>query len=396
MDSSAVLTRLLLIALIAFPSIARPQVSEDRLRIEGIVGGDNVVVMLNARARSAAGACTDSIVRSTGDVALGKGCDWEVAIFSAHNAMALESVSTGTGTAGSVHKVTLQPIIKVPVTVWVVDRAAWARAHDEMNNANLLYKRNKVGVQFVPTYRDISGANFAPVNQGMGIGANGRRECKVALVKGSSFHTHKTLNVYYVNSDDAGDVTGRNCAITQTPPEGECPPKRAEKGDGNITYIGSSDVDLAVLAHELGHALGLRPGTCGGHTIDAEDKPLPGFRLNNIMAGLSSLRDHFSLGQIYRMNTQSDEWGGTMLIGNGLRSGPERQCPPLAPPSTTCPALHTDWPGRPPLDIPSLTLEQRRKLLAARYEELEEQARNDPRFEMKSTKAQFIKRYELP
>ena len=38
--------------------------------------------------------------------------------------------------------------------------------------------------------------------------------------------------------------------------------------------------------------------------------------------GCSPPREHFSLGQAFRMNTQADEWGGTMLIANGLRPGP--------------------------------------------------------------------------
>ena len=37
------------------------------------------------------------------------------------------------------------------------------------------------------------------------------------------------------------------------------------KGDANITFIGGN-ANLATLAHEIGHAFGLRPGDQGGHT----------------------------------------------------------------------------------------------------------------------------------
>jgi hypothetical protein len=43
------------------------------------------------------------------------------------------------------------------------------------------------------------------------------------------------------------------------------------------------------------------------------------------------------------MNTHTDQWGGSMLIKNGLRPDPGRPCPPLAV-SRTCPALKTAWP----------------------------------------------------
>src|SRR5262249_22766238 len=38
----------------------------------------------------------------------------------------------------------------------------------------------------------------------------------------------------------------------------------------------------------------------------------------------------------------ADEWGGTMLIANGLRPGPGRACPPLST-SDICPPLSLAW-----------------------------------------------------
>ena len=108
------------------------------------------------------------------------------------------------------------------------------------------------------------------------------------------------------------------------------------KGDANVTFIGGN-ANLATLAHEIGHAFGLRPGDQGGHTNN-----LQGFDENNVMwGGGSQARSHFSLGQAFRMNTQADEWGGTMLIANGLRPGPRRACPPQTT-SDICPPLALD------------------------------------------------------
>ena len=108
-------------------------------------------------------------------------------------------------------------------------------------------------------------------------------------------------------------------------------------GNGNINRIGTT-ANIASLTHEIGHAFGLRPADSGGHT-----NALPGFGSNNIMQGGGlPTRDHFSLGQAFRMNTHSDAFGGTMLIQNGLRPGPGRTCLPLTT-NSMCPALNLDW-----------------------------------------------------
>lgn len=363
MTSRAFLSSLLLIGLTACASAGTPQPAEDRLGIEGIGSGD-VAVMIDAR-------------------------NSEIAVFSSRHAMLLETpVSTWSDKPGDVHSVRLQPVIQVPVTVWIADSAAAARAVDEMNNANLLYMKNKVGLQFVPTYRDVSGNPHAVVAIGKGIGVlpTGSRECRVEAVKENGFHTPKTLNVYYVSGNvAAGPFTGRNCAITRTPDE--CPGTRFRKGDANVTYIGSQG-NLATLAHELAHAFGLRPAPCGGHTDG-----VAGFGPDNIMQGAGSpLRSHFSLGQVFRMNVHKDIWGGTMLIENGLRAGPGRECP-TDKASDTCPALELDLPGRTPLPIALASRETLRRMLETRYAELEEQARKNPKFAMKSGKDAFVARY---
>lgn len=343
MGAKAVLHPLLLIALIACPSTVWSQVPQDRLKIQGIVGGDKVVVLGDARKSSGAGGCAnDLVIRSTGNTALpnllsSAGCNSEIAIFAANNAMLLDSpVNTWTDNPGDVHTASLQPIIKVPVSVWIANTAAAAatetRARKDVARAIALYKRNKVGVQFVPTFTPVSGAAVATINDSVAHTPDDDIECKdVPGVQSSGFYTANTLNVYYVTLD----ITGRNCAIKQTPTN--CPGTDFEKGDGNITYIGTK-ANRASLAHEFGHAFGLRPGPCGGHT-----NAVPGFGPKNIMwAEGDRNRDQFTLGQVFRMNTHRDKWGGTMLINNGLRAGPGRRCPPLTS-NATCPALKKDW-----------------------------------------------------
>jgi hypothetical protein len=334
MGVDSVVLRLVLTGLVASSAIA-----EDRLKIEGIADGDNVVVMMDARKGPGMGGCgNDQISRSTGDSVLGnlrspERCNSEIAILSANNAMLLEtSVTTWTNEAEDVHTSRLKPIIDVPVIVWIANRADVDKAVDHMARANLLYERNKVGVRFKPTYKNVSGDRDAVriINAGIGHSDDGEYECQdIRGLRESPFYIAKTLNVYYVKRT----ITGRNCAIKS--------PVGMARGDGNITYIGTLS-NRATLAHEFGHAFGLRPADLGGHT-NPGDEHLPGFGPDNIMTGGGlSARKHFSAGQVFRMNTHADRWGGTMLIDNGLRSGPGRKCPPLTE-NAKCPALSADW-----------------------------------------------------
>ena len=320
--------------------VASPSIADDRLQIQGIVGGDNVVVMMDARTGPDEGDCTnDRIKRSTGDTSLGNvrsrgRCNSQIAILSANNAMLLEAPirKRWTDATGEIHTVTLEPIIDVPVSVWIVNDADARAAVNDMARANLLFDRNKVGVQFVPTFKNKSGDPNAVriINAGIHVTDDEEYQCKdLSGLRRSAFFTPKTLNVYYVKQI----MTGKNCAIKKL--------DGLPRGDGNITYIGTLG-NRATLAHEFGHAFGLRPGELGGHTNPDGDH-LPGFGPDNIMTGEGSTdRKHFSLGQVFRMNTHVDRWGGTMLIKNGFRRGPGRECPPLAE-NKNCPALRTDW-----------------------------------------------------
>jgi hypothetical protein len=309
----------------------------DQLRIENILGGDSVVVMMASRGP---GGCRNGqVLRTTGNLPVGNvlaaaGCNSEIAVFAEQNAMTLITpVTTWTDSDGDVNTVTMQPIIDVPVSVWLARTGEDApaetreRALVEVANANFIYRRNKVGVHFVATVHDVSDDATAKIGNSCNT---------IGAIRDSVWYTPKTLNIYYVNDVISPpelfplptNVPGLNCDRFG---DGKI------KGDANITFIGKS-ADLATLAHEIGHAFGLRPGNAGGHT-----NGLWGFDERNVMWGHGGAqRDRFTLGQVFRMNTQVDEWGGSMLIANGLRPGPGRACPPQFN-SDRCPPLALDW-----------------------------------------------------
>src|SRR5216683_972520 len=115
--------------------------ADDYLKIENIVGGDNVVVLMDTRV-SAAGTwwCSnDEVLRTTGDLAVGTrvasgGCNSEIAVFAAGNAMAL-SFPGWTNSDGDIHTITMKPIIDLPVSIWIANAAAEGRSTLDVANA---------------------------------------------------------------------------------------------------------------------------------------------------------------------------------------------------------------------------------------------------------------------
>jgi len=317
----------------------------DKLQFQGIASGDDAVVMMDARTQAQCRQGTppdpDWTFRSTGETLLPNllspgSCNSEIAIFSKKHAMKWETGVPWTNNLGEVHAVTLDPLIDVPVNIWVANQsagvAALASAH--MNRATNLYQDNMVGVRFVPTVHPVPGSAEATINAGVGMDASGDLVCQaLAPIRASAFYTSGALNVYYVNEG----FTGRNCAILQTPHS--CPGSTFAAGDANITFVGTTANDTT-LAHEIGHAFGLRPAICGGHA----DSFGGSFGHDNLMwTGSADPRSTFSLGQVFRMNTHADQWGGTMLIQNGQRPAPGRPCRPQDA-SALCPLLDAPWP----------------------------------------------------
>jgi hypothetical protein len=320
-----------------------PGLQEDTLKVEGLGAGQSVLVLMDARTGVSPGGCeNDRVFASGAQSGLGNllasaGCVSEIAIFSENHAMHLGDVTAWTNQPGDLHTVKLKDPILVPVSVWVPDDATATLAEKHMERAKELYRKNRVGVRFEATIRklpDIASDAIDIVSAGVTTAGGLKCQNLGAITSRTDLYTPKTLNVYYV---DKG-FTGRNCAILDTPDGCTSDAIANPPGDGNITFIGNTATSTT-LAHEFGHAFGLRPSDCGAHT-----NGLPDFGPDNIMAaGGGDERVSFTLGQVFRMNTHVDDWGGTMLIQNKLRPGAGRACRPDVS-SNICPALSTNWP----------------------------------------------------
>lgn len=284
---------------------------DDTIKTSNNIGGDQEVIL--ADYRQGAGCQNDLFHRTATSVGIGNAltngaCNSEVSVFSDDNAMSFEpSVGTWTNAIGDLHKVALKPAITVPVTLWLARAGALAGATDDVANANLLYNQNNVGVQFDPTFNDVSGDANAVATIGGTAG-----DCATAgALAGTAFHTAGTLNIYYVN----GAFTGVNCGANR-----------------NVSFIGTI-ANIASLPHEIGHAYSLRPSASGGHV-----NGLPGFGNDNIMfAGGPATRSNFTVGQAFRLNVSDI----SQLNVNGDRTDPTRSCPPLTT-DALCPDLALD------------------------------------------------------
>jgi hypothetical protein len=337
--------------------------AKDKLRIPNIPAGESVTVLMDARTGNTGNptCIEDRKWNASGDTTFSNlnvhllgTCNSEVAVFGRQTAMLLESMTT-TWTPGLGDVYPTRPLsapTPVPVNVWIANSDLTCNTNsapaEHLANAGVLYTNNKVGVVFQPSCQVVTGDANAMAAIASGIGTpdtTGAVACdNLTAVQTSTKYVSNQLNVYYVS----GNFPGRNCAIRTNPAD-------TRPGDGNITYIGSgpdNPPNLATLAHEIGHAFGLRPadngssGTTtwqGGGHVNPNGQALPGFNDTNIMwGGGPPTRSLLTLGQVFRMNTHDDQWGGSMLVKNNP-TRPKRRCDPLWA-NKDCPALRVDWP----------------------------------------------------
>lgn len=283
-----------------------PQPLTDRIDINNNASNDVAVELVDARRAS---GCVNDEVRRGGDI-IGMGsvlsngtCRSEVAVFSDDDAMQLlENVQAWTDPLGDTLPVDMTPDrLMAPVTVWVARASAQATAQADIDNANLLYNSNNVGIGFNVTFQDVT-ANQNALNT-IGVGC-----ANVVAVVNSAFFNANRLNVYYVN----GAFTGVNCNFSR-----------------NVQYVGTT-ANNQTLAHEFGHSMSL------DHTNGNA-----AFPTTNVMVGGGSGRTHFSEGQAFRLNAQCS----STINANAVRNGPVRNCADTIAGNVACPNADTHCPA---------------------------------------------------
>jgi hypothetical protein len=305
----------------------------DRIVQSGNPDADASVLQVDGRRSTSAGVCLDDLIRrSAGSTGVGNlrppgGCRSEVSIYSTQNAMAMEEeVDVWTEACGDELKVALEPILDAPATFFLAVPDPMAKlqwegqtvdqvAKEDLDHANQLFDLNKAGLSFTAEFRkldvleigklatqlpavifEVLKTTWDPV--GFACNVTGGLEALGYYIPGR-------LNVYYL----AVPGTGMYCP-----------------DDPNIVFM-ALDKKPATLAHEFGHSQTLQ------HTTGME-----GFASDNIMWGGPDVRDHFALGQVFRMNVEK----ASTINVNQVRQGPTRTCA-LENDPTACPPLERDW-----------------------------------------------------
>jgi len=219
---------------------------------------------------------------------------------------------------------TLSLELRVPVALNVVvpfGATRWARA--DTSRASAIFNANRAGVVFsAPSVRRYTDAEAEIVGGGC-------HDVAAVVAAGLPLYDASALNVYYVNVDvetNADAWMGYNCF---------------EAGRPDVIYISVDARSVTTLAHEIGHAFGLRGAT--GHTNPSEGNAgMDAFTDRNLMYSMVNMqtsreRNTLSLGQVFRMN-----WDDSSLLNDLVPNRPLVGCQATATANLPCPKLSLD------------------------------------------------------
>lgn len=286
-----------------------PSTPSDRVNVLNNGTNANAAILLDGRRTG--GCVNDEIFRGPASVPVNSvlapnACNNETFVFARDSTALFLPAPAWTNPDGDLIPAPLAALLQAPVTVRTLVANTLPRANADVANANLLYNTNHAGValQTNPAPQDLSG-NVQAVNLVGAVSANMCTNAWLTALTGSAFFTAGRLNVYYVN----GAFTGLTCVANT-----------------NVIVVGTT-ANNQTLAHEFGHSFSI------DHT-----NGLPGFPLTNVMMGGGAGRTHFSEGQDFRVNFNTN----SSLRTNGVRGGAGgRNCPDPTT-SATCPALAID------------------------------------------------------
>lgn len=338
------------------PLVPPATASEDRAIVSTGAGEVPAAVLLDAK-DEADGCVSDLLVAVTNEGPIGMNltidqnatptCPIESAVFSQGYAPVLRTDADPvpwTDNAGDVLQQSAASLIQLPVYVWLAVlpiqvTEVSGTADDDIALANALLSENRAGIELVrKTWvlgsLELAGkeVDFPNLYCGsnaetlLGLPNAAGRRLTFDDVSGAA-GAAPAVHVIYVRNI-AGEDRGFSCLRAD-----------GTREDG-LVFIGVEGRASTTLVHEIGHLLSLLlPIRYQGHT-----NLLYGFDQQNLMYGRISLdiaeaRDHFSIGQVYRMQFDEDSW----LNYRNVRSDPTtRACPCDPYDYSVCPVLSKD------------------------------------------------------
>lgn len=323
------------------PTGAGPSTSEEAAPGDGndhvaIPGPGPSVVVLNGKGRTA--CYFGKLFEGPGTIDLQdriespSDCSSSVAAFARDRAAQLDVAPAWSHDPAHPLQLTFQPAEIVPIQFYVPQGSGLDQdAKDEMDIATGLYRANRAGIEFSLAGSGVKHYTGTPV---------AAKCADMAALVTAGMYDPAVINVYYVPQVNGADAhLGYNCFQDAITAGGVV--SKAE----NVIFLAFHRASTT-LAHELGHALGLR--LLVGHTTTAG-----GFTTKNLMMGFISweeqdVQDHFSLGQVYRMSLDGSSWINhpppTPSVTASIRKGATRTCQPT-PTGVTgdqCPPLVLD------------------------------------------------------
>jgi hypothetical protein len=276
-------------------------------------------------------SCFDHMAKSgSGLVSLGRDADadWcrhEVVVQAQDQGMVLDTLPVFTS---GVYKPALSPRVSVTLNLRVPQGVAWLKdlAQKQVDLADTLLNHNRAGIT-------LALVGSAPQEYSSIEAPTVGTSCAAvdALIRSkpeSQLYQPASINIYYVEN-----ITGGGSRA----PEGyDC----FEWGAPNVIYVWWYAMDN-ILAHELGHALGLQYRN--GHV-----SVLDGFTDANLMIAEQArseaiLQDHWTAGQVYRMNADTRSVlnlpAGVGDAARAFRTGIKRVCQDDPKALSPCPPL---------------------------------------------------------
>jgi len=235
-------------------------------------------------------------------------CSWELAAFApARGALFVGPFEGPTSTAAAVDA-PLPAVVVVPVSLWILTDSAGAASDmlADVVHASQLYEGSRAGVRLEVLEVDtVTGPDrvlraFPPCLDDATWARRGNR-----------YYSDSTINIYVdLVIPQLGEAHGYHCYN----PDPNAP------DPSNVVHVAYRWHQESTVAHEIGHALRLRRN-CGHPNEGQSDGGCVCFDASNIMwDGDSALvtRYRFTLGQVFRMNSDSLSW----LNRRGLRGVP--------------------------------------------------------------------------